>query len=91
MFCDCKLCAAMPETPAWMRSPEALLAMAERVVAAVPGEAKSWKMHGAAYVGIGDNSTASKSYMKAAKLEGDDERKQIALKNARRCIARLRG
>ena len=36
IFCGCERCAALPEKPAWMASPEALVAMAERLVAAAP-------------------------------------------------------
>lgn len=92
-FCDCERCAALPKKPAWMRSPEALLAMAERVVTANPESANAWNMHASAHVDIGDCSTASKSYMKAGKLFGDGgdaERKADSLDRARACLEYLR-
>ena len=41
LFCDCERCAALPEPRAWMASPQALVAMADRVVAVRPGYATS--------------------------------------------------
>ena len=71
-----------------MASPEALVAMAERVVAARPEEAISWRMHSNAHWDIADWSTASKSYTKAARLygnKGDADAKSVMLRNAQRC------
>jgi hypothetical protein len=41
IFCGCERCAALPEPRAWMASPQALVAMADRVVAVRPGYATS--------------------------------------------------
>jgi len=68
IFCGCESCAALPEKPEWMRSPEDLVAMAKLVVMAAPESALSWRMHAGAHMGIGDHATASKSYAKAAQL-----------------------
>ena len=74
LFCDCERCAALPEKPAWMRTPQALLAMAERVVVAGSEDALalSWEMHGFAHKKMGAHLAASKSYTKAAKHLGDE-------------------
>ena len=45
LFCGCERCAALPEPPVWMASPEALAGMVKRVVAARPGGGMSWEMH----------------------------------------------
>ena len=66
VFCECERCAALPEKPECMRTPEALLAMAERVAAAWPEEPQAWRMHARAHEDTGDWSTAGKAYMKAA-------------------------
>jgi hypothetical protein len=71
IFCGCERCAALPAKPAWMATPEALLAMSERVVAAAPGKGKHWKMHASAHWHTKSWPTASKSYAKAARLFGD--------------------
>ena len=73
IFCDCQRCAALPEKAAWMRSRQALVATAERVVAAMPEEATAWEMHGTRPMRHGgtDWSTASKSFMRAAKFSGE--------------------
>ena len=92
LFCDCQRCAALPEKPAWMASPEALVVTAERVVAARPEAPTAWEMHGVAHWGT-DWSMASKSFMKAAKLSGesgDVESKARYSKAARRCLEQLR-
>ena len=71
IFCGCVRCAALPEPPAWMATPEALVAMAERVVAAAPGDAMAWTMHAYAHRHMQSWPTALKSSAKAAKLFGD--------------------
>ena len=71
-MCGSECCAALPAKPAWMASPQALVAMAERVVAARPGNAMSWDMHASAHRNIQSWPTTSKSYAKAARLYGDD-------------------
>ena len=92
LFCGCPRCAALPEKAAWMASPEAVVATAERVVAAIPEEPTAWDMHGMAHCGT-DWSTASKSFVKAAKLSvesGDVEGKARFSNAARRCLEHLR-
>ena len=92
LSCGCQRCAALPEKAAWMRSRQALVATAERVVAAKPEDPVAWEMHGAAHWGT-DWSTASKSCMKAAKLFGecgDVGNKARLSKNARLCLEHLR-
>ena len=91
--CDCEECAALPETPAWMRSPQLLVAMAVRVVAADPNNPRAWSMHAMAHDRLGDWSTAARSHMRVAKLYGDlgsAPDKEIFLQNARWCLAKLR-
>ena len=86
-------CAAPPEKPAWMSSPQAVVVTAERVVAAWPEDGCSWMMHADAHNGIGDWSTASKSWMKAGKFygkEGEAERKAKALRYAGKALEKLR-
>ena len=92
LFCECERCAALPEKPAWMRSPQAVAAMAERVVAAWPEDASAWCMHGKAHWGI-DWSVASKGYMKAGKMFGEQghaTHKAECLQQARVCLEQLR-
>ena len=72
LFCDCERCAALPAKPAWMATPQALLAMSERMVAARPGDAMSWDMHATAHWDTKSWLTASKSFAKAARLFGDE-------------------
>jgi cytochrome c-type biogenesis protein CcmH/NrfG len=55
-----------------MATRQALVATAERVVAAWPGDAESWRMHATANWYTEDWSTASKSFAKAARLFGDE-------------------
>jgi hypothetical protein len=55
-----------------MATPQALLAMAERVVAARPGDATAGKMHAFAHWDTKSWPTASKSSAKAARLFGDE-------------------
>ena len=80
LFCECNACAALPEKPEWMRSPQAVMTMAERVVAAAPLKggnrvpygsqknnlAEAWEMHAGAHKDIDNFCTAAVSYMKAA-------------------------
>jgi len=88
IFCDCDACAALPEKPEWMASPQALVAMAERVVAADSAEdANAWVMHGHAHEGL-DWATAARSYTSAARLfgvNGDKEFQTLSQANAQRC------
>jgi hypothetical protein len=68
-----------------MASPEALVATAERVVAALPEEAMSWRMHASAHSEMKSWPAASKSFAKAARLsgdEGDESSKAVMLRNA---------
>ena len=86
IFCDCERCAVLPEKPAWMRSPQALVAMAERVVAAEREDGDAWRMHAAAYTYI-----ASKSWLQAANMFGDKgDKKADCEENARVCTESLR-
>ena len=90
VFCDCERCVALPEKPTWMASPEAAVAMAERVVAARREDARTWQMHASAHDDNEDWSTASKSFTKAAKLYGDGGdavSNATMLENAKRCRA----
>ena len=85
IFCNCERCAALPALPAWMATPQAVLAMAERVVAAWPGDAEAWTMHAFAHCYTEDWSTALKSFAKAARLhgeKGDEPGKAKLLRNA---------
>jgi hypothetical protein len=88
LFCGCARCAALPAKPSWMASPQALVAMADRVVAARPGNTESWDMHASAHWNIQSWPAASKSYAKAARLygdEGDEPNKATQLGNAEKC------
>ncbi len=69
------------------------MAMKVRVAAARPEHAGAFEMHATAHWLRGDWSAASKSYMKAGKIygdEGDAERKATCLENARRFLEQLR-
>jgi hypothetical protein len=52
IFCDCQRCAVLPEKPAWIASPEAVVATADRVVvvAVIPEEPTACEMHGNAHL-----------------------------------------
>jgi tetratricopeptide (TPR) repeat protein len=92
LFCECERCAALPEKPAWMSSPQAVAAMAERVVAALPEETGAWRMHGYTHWRF-DWSVAAKSCMKAGKMFGEQghaTHKAECLQNARTCLEHLR-
>jgi hypothetical protein len=68
-----------------MATPQALVAMADRVVAAAPGDALSWKMHASAHLNTKSWPAASKSFAKAARLygdEGNESSKAVMLRNA---------
>ena len=85
LFCGCERCAALPEPRAWMATPHALVAMADRVVAALPGDAESWRMHASAHWDIESWPAASKSYVKAAGIysdEGNEHGQAVNLQNA---------
>ena len=88
LFCGCKRCAALPEKPEWMSSPQTVAPIAERVVAAQPQDAAAWWMHAKVNHEIRDWCTASKSYMKAGKLFGDrgqPEEREECLRAAKEC------
>lgn len=87
IFCDCERCVALPEKLAWMRSPQSVVAMAERAVAAAPDNKMTWRMLAFAHWGF-DWSTASKHFTKAGKLYGYDSfQKEKMLTNALLCNA----
>jgi hypothetical protein len=79
-FCGCDTCKRLqlPDTPEWMASPQALAAAAEQVVTAWPYHVNSWEMHACAHWNV-DWSTASRSFVKLAKLYGKlgDGEKQV--------------
>ena len=92
LFCGCALCTELPAKPAWMHSPQALAAIADRVVAAWSEDALPWNMHAAAQYGIADYFTAAQSFKKAAKRfgdDGDDGRRRAALNHASLCLDQL--
>jgi colicin import membrane protein len=71
-----------------MATPEALVAMAERVVAALPGDTMSWTMHASAHFHMESWSSASKSFAKVARLDGDEGNaagRAAMLENAEKC------
>ena len=87
-FCECDACAALPEKPEWMASPQALVATAKRGVAIRPDFADAWRMHGSAHELSGDLSAAARSFTTAARLfgdKGDDVWKSLSLNSAQHC------
>ena len=88
--CTCGDCVRLK--PAWMTSPQSLVAVADRVVAAAELSPVAWEVHAQAHDEIDDLSTALKSYRKAGKLYavvGNTARKERVLHNAKLCLEEL--
>jgi len=91
IFCDCDVCAALPEKPKWMSSPQVLVATAERVVAVTPTASDAWLMHANAHVEIEDMATAARSFTRSAKFLPDADGRNADFKaliesKARMCL-----
>ena len=87
-FCRCNGCVALPEMPEWMKSPQSLMAIAARVVAAEPAHPDSWVMNACV-----NPSTASQSWRRAAKLyqESGNAGQVTHLRYAKSCLEQAQG
>lgn len=71
----CCVCAHVTTAgcrPTWMASKQALVAMAERVVAAAPRDAPAWELHARAHRQMGNPAAAEESCTRAWQLRGDE-------------------
>ena len=72
VYCDCERCSVPPYTdkPAWMKTPESVAEIAERVIAAAPDHASAHRMHARALEASGNLSLLRRRRRARPAVEG---------------------